>query len=102
MVTHIAPTSFRVRSLTTIATPHRGSPFADYLLDDVLGRRNLPSLMTFMQAIQMPGGGRAFDALTTAKMARFNDETPDDPETTYFSYGAKFNPSYLECATHSH
>ena len=49
-----------------------------------------------MQAIQMPGGGRAFDALTTTKMARFNEETPDDPEVQYFSYGAQFRPSFVE------
>ena len=82
--------------MTSIATPHCGSPFADFLLDDVLGRRNLPSLLAFMKVLQMPGGGRAFEALTTSKMARFNDETPNDPEVQYYSYGAQFRPSYLE------
>ena len=32
LVTHIQPEGFTIRSLTTIATPHCGSPFADYLL----------------------------------------------------------------------
>lgn len=82
--------------MTTIATPHRGSPFADYLLDDVIGRRNLPSLLNVMNAIQLPGGGRAFEALTLSKMERFNEETPNDPETKYYSYGAQFRPSFLE------
>ena len=45
----------------------------------------------------MPGGGRAFDALTRSKMERFNEETPDDPSVTYYSYGAQFRPSIVEC-----
>jgi len=49
-----------------------------------------------MEALQMPGGGRAFDALTRSKMARFNEETPDDPSVTYYSYGAQFRPSFVE------
>lgn len=28
------------------------------------------------------------------KMARFNEETPDDPNVRYFSYGAYFEPSW--------
>lgn len=27
-------------------------------------------------------------------MARFNEETPDDPSVKYFSYGAEFEPSW--------
>jgi hypothetical protein len=49
-----------------------------------------------MKAIQMPGGGRAFDALTTTKMAQFNIDTPDDPSVQYFSYGAQFRPSFVD------
>ncbi|KAL7008489.1 lipase 2 [Cystobasidiomycetes sp. EMM_F5] len=96
LITHLAPLTFTIRSMTTIATPHRGSPFADYLLDDVIGRRNLPSLLNVMNAIQLPGGGRAFEALTLSKMERFNEETPNDPETKYYSYGAQFRPSFLD------
>ncbi|KAK9897175.1 alpha/beta-hydrolase [Cystobasidium minutum MCA 4210] len=96
LITHLQPEAFTVKTLTTIATPHRGSAFADYLLEDILGRRNLPSLLTMMEALQMPGGGRAFDALTRSKMAKFNEETPDDPSVTYYSYGAKFRPSIVD------
>lgn len=74
----------------------RGPLFGTHHQDDIIGRRNLPSLLAFMQAIQMPGGGRAFDALTTTKMARFNEETPDDPDVRYFSYAAQFRPSFVE------
>lgn len=27
-------------------------------------------------------------------MARFNEETPDDPKVKYFSYGAQFEPTW--------
>lgn len=38
--------SFKVASLTTIATPHRGSPFADYFIDNIIGRKSrcIPSV----------------------------------------------------------
>lgn len=29
-------------------------------------------------------------------MARFNDETPDDPSVAYFSYGAQFEPTWTD------
>lgn len=30
----------------------------------------------------------------STKMARFNEETPDDPDVKYVSYGAEFTPSW--------
>ena len=38
LISKIAPKSFKPISLTTISTPHRGSPFADYVFDNVIGR----------------------------------------------------------------
>ena len=35
MITHLNPTRFNVQSLTTIATPHRGSPFMDWCRDSL-------------------------------------------------------------------
>lgn len=92
LITHLKPTSFKVASLTTIATPHRGSAFADYLVLDVLGTNHLPKLMNLTQKIGIPGGGKAFEELTMKKMERFNTETPNDPNVLYFSYGASFEP----------
>ncbi|GAA5986829.1 hypothetical protein JCM10908_000914 [Rhodotorula pacifica] len=94
LISHLKPTNFRVRSLTTISTPHRGSSFADYLLEDLVGVERVPALLGAMKALGVPGGGKAFDDLTTTKMARFNEETPDDPNVRYFSYGAYFEPSW--------
>ncbi|KAH9822529.1 Alpha/Beta hydrolase protein [Melampsora americana] len=92
LITHLKPTSFKVASLTTIATPHRGSAFADYVVLDILGTNHLPKLMNLTQKIGIPGGGKAFEELTMKKMEKFNTETPDDPNVLYFSYGACFEP----------
>nr|CRX79020.1 hypothetical protein ls5930a1_00072 [Leucosporidium scottii] len=94
LISRLQPTTFKVRSLTTISTPHRGSSFADYLLEDIVGTTRVPALLNLMSTVGVPGGGKAFDDLTTTKMARFNDETPDDPKVKYFSYGAEFEPGW--------
>lgn len=66
----------RVRSLTTVATPHRGSVLADALMIPGLNRlstRLVPAL----------------GDLTEKALRRFNAETPDQPVTRYFSVPAK-------------
>ncbi|RKP27161.1 Alpha/Beta hydrolase protein [Syncephalis pseudoplumigaleata] len=35
LVTHLRPKEYRVRSLTTVSTPHRGSPFMDWCRDNL-------------------------------------------------------------------
>jgi triacylglycerol lipase len=60
----------RVRSLVTIATPHRGTPLAD-LGSMLLGARF--GLGPLWKALSMSG---VLD-LTTARMERFNGEVPD-------------------------
>ena len=82
--------------MTTIATPHRGSYFADYFLDTV-GKDRLPTLKTLLDKLPIGGGdGKAFEGLTLEAMARFNEETPDVEGVKYFSWGAKFEPSLLD------
>ncbi|KAJ4396045.1 lipase 2 [Gnomoniopsis smithogilvyi] len=76
-----------VRALVTIATPHHGSAYADYLLEQI-GPTRLPTLYRAWTATTGLGTG-AFDQLTRAYMRdKFNPATPDDPATAYFSYGA--------------
>ncbi|OAV89674.1 hypothetical protein PTTG_07111 [Puccinia triticina 1-1 BBBD Race 1] len=94
LITHLQPTSFKVASLTTIGTPHRGSAFADYLLLDVLGRQHLPTFLQISKTLGLPGGGQAFVELTSEQMAAFNKTTPDVEGTAYFSYGATCEPSF--------
>jgi triacylglycerol esterase/lipase EstA (alpha/beta hydrolase family) len=38
LISVLKPTKFKVISCTTISTPHRGSSFADYVIDNVIGR----------------------------------------------------------------
>jgi triacylglycerol lipase len=78
----------RVLTLTTIATPHRGSPFADW------GVRRLARLARpVFDFLDVPY--RAFYDLTTDYCRRFNDETPDLPGTRYFSVAGQFEGSWL-------
>jgi triacylglycerol lipase len=71
----------RVASLTTIGTPHRGTPLADASL--VL--RDMPRLQRALRS-QL---GLDFDAvhdLTTVQMAEFNEAVPDMQDVRYTSY----------------
>jgi triacylglycerol lipase len=68
----------RVRSLTTIGTPHRGSAFADW------GQRRLGrSVKPFLNFWGIPTD--AFDDLTSEACERFNELTPDAPTVRYAS-----------------
>ncbi|CAO1617764.1 unnamed protein product [Sympodiomycopsis kandeliae] len=84
--------TFKVKSVTTIATPHLGSPFASYLLYDVIGRKRLPTLLSLVQRLGIPGGGEAFECLTTERMKEFNEYVKDRSDVKYFSWGAAFTP----------
>ncbi|MDT8375335.1 MAG: alpha/beta fold hydrolase [Mariprofundaceae bacterium] len=62
----------KVRSLTTLSTPHRGSPAADYICNNI----------SFY---------RLFDGvheLTTGHMKTFNENTPDSATVRYYSYSS--------------
>lgn len=87
--------SFKVRSLTTIASPHRGSAFADYMINEVIGKDRLPTLLNALKTLKVPGEGGAFQDLTIESMSSFNEVTKDDPECLYFSWGASFRPGFL-------
>jgi triacylglycerol lipase len=78
----------RVLSLTTLGTPHRGSPFADWALAR-LGRLVRP-LFDFLA---LPRA--AFDDLTVAACRRFNEETPDAPGVRYFSVAGRHESHWL-------
>lgn len=70
-----------VFSLTTIASPHRGSALADYLVSNLGGKLKLKKILTFLG---IPT--EAFTQLTTSHMRQFNEETPDHPDVQYFSF----------------
>jgi len=73
----------RVRSLTTICAPHRGSPVADWFCAN-FGQR-IPLLLA-LQALGMNVDG--VSACRVDDCRRFNACTPDMPGVRYFSYGA--------------
>jgi triacylglycerol lipase len=73
----------RVRTLTTIATPHRGSPFADWSVSR-FGRVGKLVLDWF------DVGAEAFFDLTTTRCRELNDECPDAAGVHYFSVAGQF------------
>jgi triacylglycerol lipase len=68
----------RVLSLTTVGTPHRGTPFADWGV-----RRLARCLRPVFQFLGLPY--EAFYDLTVARCAQFNRDTPDAPGVRYLS-----------------
>lgn len=81
-----------VASLTTIATPHRGSELLDLLcrLPDPVYRLITRRIdRVFAKAGDpCPDAYQASRQLSPAFCARFNEQTPDDPRVYYQSYAA--------------
>ena len=95
--------SVRVASLTTIATPHRGSPVADYFVEKGAGPIHLPKLYGLIERTGL--GTEAFEQLSTRYMTtEFNPATPDEAGVRYFSYGADIGgtPPLLSLFRHPH
>jgi hypothetical protein len=81
LITHLGMAD-RVSSLTTVATPHRGTCVADWVLRYVgqgLG------VEWILERLGVPT--EAFYDLTTERCAAFNASTSDHPAVRYFSVG---------------
>ena len=92
MISRLRPPNVNVRSLTTIATPHRGSAFADFMFERMIGPANLPRLYRALKLLRVETG--AFAQLTRSYMQEsFNPCTPDRDGVAYFSYGATLSNS---------
>lgn len=77
----------RVLSLTTIGTPHRGSPFADW------GMLRFERLVKpVFDLFSLPG--QAFYDLTTHSCRTFNDAVPDAPGVRYFSVAGRHQQTW--------
>src|SRR5271156_5579791 len=77
MISRLQPDNVKVLSLTTVATPHRGSAFADFVFGEI-GKINLPYFYKVLKILGMGTG--AFSQLTREYMQEeFNPKTPDDP-----------------------
>jgi len=95
LTTHLTQRKFSVISITTIATPHRGSSFADHFMS--LASQHLPSVLSLLDLLPNGGGdGKAFECLTVESMSRFNEETPDVDGVRYFSWGACYEPGLID------
>jgi len=78
----------RVKSLTTVGTPHRGTPFADW------GVSKLRAVLTpFFNLLGL--SHQAFLDLTTAACARFNATVPDAPGVRYFAVAGVCEPKMM-------
>jgi triacylglycerol lipase len=77
----------RVLSLTTLGTPHRGTPFADWGLGRL--RHLVKPLLDFFG---IPTG--AFYDLSTAGARRLSQQMPDAPGVRYFSVAGRLPPDH--------
>ncbi|KAI4617754.1 hypothetical protein J4E83_006086 [Alternaria metachromatica] len=100
MISQLRPTDFKILSLTTIATPHRGSAFADYMFETI-GPRRIKRVYSVMEYFGLETG--AFSQLTQEYMKNnFNPKTPDIPDVKYYSYGASLEPTRWSVFAPSH
>lgn len=81
-----------VLSLTTLGTPHRGSPFADWAIAHVV-----PLVAPMFDLLRLPR--EAFRDLTVERCRQFNAETPDAPGVRYRSVAGRhrspwYHPSW--------
>ncbi|KIJ65000.1 hypothetical protein HYDPIDRAFT_27736 [Hydnomerulius pinastri MD-312] len=101
LTTHLTQRTFRVLSLTTIATPHHGSTFASHFLS--LASTHLPSVLALLELLPNGGGdGKAFESLTREAMEGFNESTPDVEGVRYFSWGAEYEPGLIDTWKYPH
>ncbi|EOD50076.1 putative triacylglycerol lipase protein [Neofusicoccum parvum UCRNP2] len=100
MISQLKPPKVDVKSLTTIASPHRGSAFADFLMDQI-GPNNLPKAYKTLEFFGLETG--AFSQLTRNYMQNeFNPKTPDLEGVKYYSYGATLEPTRWSVFKPSH
>lgn len=100
LISRLKPTEFQIKSLTTIATPHRGSSIADIIFREI-GSEHLPAIYRAMARLSIDTA--AFAQLTRRYVTEeFNPANPDDEEVRYFSYGASAHPSVFSIFRLSH
>lgn len=100
MISKLKPPNVKVLSLTTIASPHRGSAFADYVFNKI-GTARLPTVYRMLNAMKLETG--AFRQLTRKYMLEtFNPTVPDLEGVRYYSYGAAATPAPWSAFRHSH
>jgi triacylglycerol lipase len=99
MISRLQPDNVEVLSLTTVATPHQGSSFADYCFQEI-GPSYLPHFYKFFDRLGISTG--AFSQLRKYMAEEFNPQTLDANGVRYFSYGATFDPSFWSAFRQPH
>jgi triacylglycerol lipase len=87
----------KVASLTTIATPHRGSSMADLIMKRVPEGSIVPDIINFFAKIFGDENPESYNAgleLTRESMKKFNRKVADAPEVYYQSYAAIIDDSF--------
>ncbi|KAJ9056382.1 hypothetical protein DSO57_1033613 [Entomophthora muscae] len=97
LISHIKEKSYKVASLTTVSTPHRGSYFMDWCRDRLkVGQINSEETLEDHQHQQalVERFTRIFDVPAYSHLTsdyclnKFNPTTPDSPDVAYYSYNA--------------
>ncbi|HUM14219.1 MAG TPA: hypothetical protein VL086_00890 [Candidatus Nitrosotalea sp.] len=88
----------RIASLSTIGSPHRGSPIADFIVGPepdrrMMRRRLYNGLRRVVGVLGLRTG--ALDNLTTGYARRFNDEYPDIGDVACYCYAGSGAQSFL-------
>jgi len=87
----------KVASLTTIATPHRGSSMADLIMEKVPKGSIVPDIINFFAKIFGDRNPESYNAgleLTRESMKTFNRKVADAPGVYYQSYAAVIDDSF--------
>lgn len=107
VISHLHSTKYRIESLTTLGTPHHGSSFMDYLGEQLglgskrpmwnevtvnhqkkLYKNSKNQTRNILKALFSPIDAPAFYNLTTDYCTLFNQVSPNNPATRYFSYAS--------------
>jgi triacylglycerol lipase len=87
----------KVASLTTLATPHRGSSMADYILKHIADKQMLAVIIDFYAKIigdTSPDSLKSAIELTTYKMKQFNKIVKDSDDVYYQSYACAIDNNF--------
>ncbi|CAE6439736.1 unnamed protein product [Rhizoctonia solani] len=96
LVAHLMPkANFKVLSVSTIATPHHGSPAADVVVGAHI--TEIPGFQAFLNMFKIGRGDcQAWASLSTSNTKTFNACTPDVPGVRYLSWSCQFVPGIID------
>ena len=87
----------KVASLTTLATPHRGSSMADLIIKNIKNKKAIILFLDFYAKVIGDDNPESLNAgieLTTKKMKMFNDTVKDSDKVYYQSYAAAIDKNF--------